>query len=110
MNESDHMPGQPPSPERLTGPQPGVMHPVDEAFYKLAIKERDYERRRVERLESDLAAKAASADRLAEASTEFLKWYDSRYPKGQSKNLPGVALYSIAESFREALNSYRGTE
>lgn len=34
---------------------PGVMHEVDRAFYDLVIKERDYERHRVERLERELA-------------------------------------------------------
>lgn len=29
-------------------PQPGVMHPVDKAFYDLVIKERDYARLQVE--------------------------------------------------------------
>lgn len=31
-------------------PQPGVMHSVDQAFYDLALKERDFERARVDRL------------------------------------------------------------
>lgn len=35
-------------------PQPGVMHPVDKAFYDLVVKERDYERVVVNRLEGDL--------------------------------------------------------
>jgi hypothetical protein len=34
----------------MSEPEPGAMHPVDEAFYRLAIKERDYERLRVDRL------------------------------------------------------------
>jgi hypothetical protein len=38
----------------MSEPEPGVMHPVDEAFYKLAIKERDYERAKVDRLEAEL--------------------------------------------------------
>lgn len=29
---------------------PGEMHPIDEAFYKLAIQERDFERHQVDRL------------------------------------------------------------
>jgi hypothetical protein len=36
-------------------PRPGEPHPVDDAFYKLAIKERDYERVKVDRLERQLA-------------------------------------------------------
>lgn len=32
-------------------PRPGEMHPIDQAFYDLAIKERDYERIKVDRLE-----------------------------------------------------------
>jgi hypothetical protein len=35
-------------------PEPGVMHPVDQAFYDLVVKERDYERIRVDRLEKEL--------------------------------------------------------
>lgn len=34
--------------------EPGVMHPIDEAFYKLAIKERDYERRKADRLQQEV--------------------------------------------------------
>lgn len=37
------------------GPEPGVMHPIDQSFYDLAIKERDYERRKVDRLTDELA-------------------------------------------------------
>jgi hypothetical protein len=33
-------------------PQAGVMHPIDQSFYDLAVKERDAERRRVDRLEA----------------------------------------------------------
>jgi len=36
-------------------PQPGEMHPIDRAFYELVIKERDYERRRVDQLEAENA-------------------------------------------------------
>lgn len=35
-------------------PRPGEMHPVDKAFYDLAIKERDYERVKSARLEAQL--------------------------------------------------------
>lgn len=35
-------------------PRPGEMHSVDRAFYDLAIKERDFERRRVDRLLKEL--------------------------------------------------------
>jgi hypothetical protein len=34
-------------------PHPGEMHPVDQAFYDLAIKERDFERNRYDRLERE---------------------------------------------------------
>jgi hypothetical protein len=40
---------------------PGVMHEVDRAFYELAIKERDYERVRADRLQRERdAARAAT--------------------------------------------------
>lgn len=32
-------------------PQPGEMHEIDQAFYKLTVKERDYERTRYDNLE-----------------------------------------------------------
>jgi hypothetical protein len=41
-------------PESDVQPKPGEMHPVDKGFYELAVKERDYERRRVDRLESEM--------------------------------------------------------
>lgn len=31
-------------------PQPGEMHEIDQAFYDLTVKERDYERRRYDNL------------------------------------------------------------
>jgi arginyl-tRNA synthetase len=49
---------------------PGVMHEIDQAFYDLAIKERDYERRRVARLEKEVAmlrnAPAGSTELLSQ--------------------------------------------
>jgi hypothetical protein len=48
-------------------PQPGQMHPVDKAFYRLAIKERDYERARVDRLQSHLQRALRRIDVLREA-------------------------------------------
>jgi hypothetical protein len=55
-------------------PEPGVMHPIDQAFYDLAIKERDYERRRVDRLQAqaDDAYRSLHAGRIAEAM-EYLR-------------------------------------
>ncbi|HWT25462.1 MAG TPA: hypothetical protein VN213_18300 [Solirubrobacteraceae bacterium] len=44
----------------LLGPAPGVMHPVDKAFYELEVKERNYERVRVDRLQRELAALSAT--------------------------------------------------
>jgi hypothetical protein len=44
--------------------RPGEMHPVDEAFYRLAIKERDFERVKVDRLESENAQLRADLDRV----------------------------------------------
>lgn len=35
-------------------PRPGEMHEVDQAFYDLAIKERNYERVKVDRLEAEV--------------------------------------------------------
>ena len=32
--------------EEEAAPRPGELHPVDQAFYDLTVKERDYERRR----------------------------------------------------------------
>lgn len=32
---------------------PGEPHPIDRAFYELAVKERDYERMRADRLEAE---------------------------------------------------------
>jgi hypothetical protein len=37
----------------MSGPEPGVLHPVDQAFYDLTVKERDYERIRSDRLEAE---------------------------------------------------------
>jgi hypothetical protein len=37
-------------------PRAGEMHPVDKAFYDLTVKERNYERVKVERLEAEIAA------------------------------------------------------
>lgn len=37
----------------LQQPQPGKMHEIDRAFYDLAIKERDYERQRADRLAAE---------------------------------------------------------
>lgn len=36
-------------------PRPGEMHEVDKAFYDLAIKERNFERTKVDRLEGEIA-------------------------------------------------------
>jgi hypothetical protein len=47
-------------------PRAGHMHPVDEAFYRLAIKERDFERVRCDRLTADLAAARAEIAELRE--------------------------------------------
>jgi hypothetical protein len=47
--------------EDMHEPQPGVMHPVDQAFYELVVKERDYERRLVERLKDELVQLRSSA-------------------------------------------------
>lgn len=38
----------------IEAPRAGEMHPVDRAFYDLAIKERDYERHRVDHLNEQL--------------------------------------------------------
>ena len=46
----------------MSEPQPGVMHPVDQAFYDLAIKERDYERRRFDRVEAERDALRAAIE------------------------------------------------
>jgi hypothetical protein len=45
-------------------PRPGQPHPIDKAFYDLAIKERDYERVKVDRLERQLAGAVEEAERL----------------------------------------------
>lgn len=42
-------------------PQAGVMHPIDEAFYDLAIKERNYYRQRADRLQRERDAALAAA-------------------------------------------------
>lgn len=41
-------------PDPKQTPEPGVMHPTDKAFYDLTVKERDYERMKVDRLEKEL--------------------------------------------------------
>lgn len=48
----------------LHEPQPGVMHPVDEAFYSLVVKERDYERVRSDRIERERDAARAEVRHL----------------------------------------------
>lgn len=53
---------------------PGVMHPVDEAFYRLAVKERDYERVKVDRLEVQLAGAVEERDELRAFVKDFLSW------------------------------------
>jgi hypothetical protein len=50
-------------------PQAGVMHPVDQAFYDLVVKERDAERQRVDRLEAQ--RNQARQEVLEEVATEF---------------------------------------
>lgn len=45
-------------------PRPGEMHPVDQAFYDLAIKERNYERVKCDRLIAELAAARAEIAEL----------------------------------------------
>jgi hypothetical protein len=49
-------------------PRPGEPHPVDKAFYELAIKERDYERARVDRLERQLAGAVSALRAIASPS------------------------------------------
>jgi len=44
--------------------QPGVMHPVDQAFYRLAVKERDHERQRVDRLAETVGRLREERDEL----------------------------------------------
>lgn len=46
------------------GPKPGERHPIDQAFYELVVKERDYERVRVDRLERELAEARETIKRL----------------------------------------------
>lgn len=43
---------------------PGVMHAVDKSFHDLAIKERDYERVRVERLRAEVERQADTIRRI----------------------------------------------
>ncbi len=45
-------------------PRPGEMHPVDQAFYDTAIRERDFERARGERLMAELATARGRLDAL----------------------------------------------
>lgn len=52
--------------EDLIGPQPGVMHPVDRAFYDLTVKERDLARLRADRLAVENDALLAALARLRE--------------------------------------------
>jgi hypothetical protein len=47
---------------------PGVMHKMDRAFYDLTVKERDYERRRVDQLETRLRAVHETLDKVDLAS------------------------------------------
>lgn len=41
---------------------------------------------------------------MREALEELLAVLDARYPKGQSKQVPGLTLYAAMEKAREALN------
>ncbi len=54
---------QPVEPEAWE-PRPGEMHPVDQAFYDTAIRERDFERARGERLMAELATARGRLDAL----------------------------------------------
>jgi hypothetical protein len=42
-------------------PRPGEMHPIDKAFHDLTLKERDYERMKVDRLREAIAGIVAAA-------------------------------------------------
>jgi hypothetical protein len=46
-----------------------------------------------------------SRESVVKAATEFLRWFDGAYPKGQSQHRPGLSLYHHAEAIRAALTS-----
>lgn len=50
--------------EDALDPRPGEMHDIDQAFYSLTIKERDYERMKVDRLERTVAELEEQRDDL----------------------------------------------
>lgn len=49
------------------------------------------------------ALSKAMTDQLAKPLREFVEWFDSRFPGGEGSPLPGVTLYMLATSAREAL-------
>lgn len=53
-------------PDLDQAPEPGVMHPVDQAFYDLTVKERDHERVKVDRLEKELREAHETIQEMAE--------------------------------------------
>lgn len=56
-----------------------------------------------EGLQQDIVELEAQIAEEEDVLREFLAWYDQRFPPGQSKQLPGVALFMIAEKARAAL-------
>jgi hypothetical protein len=57
-------------PGEHEAPRPGEMHPIDKSFYELAVKERNYERVKVDRLETEVRALREERDqRLRERDT-----------------------------------------
>lgn len=79
---------------RATG-TPGVIHPTDKAFYNLAVKERDYERIRGNRLAADLATAVVRADRLATDFGAEVDWQNTiaaRMPDTYDADEPQTAI------------------
>ena len=83
-------------------PRPGQPHPVDKAFYDLTVKERDYERVKVDRLERQLrGAVDALEDFIAEVAA----------PSGRlrlEKHTEGDVLYEAVKRTRATLAALRG--
>jgi hypothetical protein len=52
-----------------------------------------------------VAMMGESRESVVKAATEFLRWFDGAYPKGQSQHRPGLSLYHHAEAIRAALTS-----
>lgn len=82
-------------------PRPGEMHPVDQAFYDLTVKERDFERRKVDRLEAQLAGAIDALEAITDEGRTSLRWRKST--SGGTVEKPNVRIVA-----RRALDRLRG--